>query len=101
MAILPWQPAPHRCSPPILSAIYISIEHRRPQAPHSGLHGERGRLEKRCPTYGEPRVRIHLPPPASLLRTRLPLPARDVPPVARILSRHRWPRSSYVRLLTR
>jgi hypothetical protein len=46
-------------------------------------------------------VRILLPPPASHLRTRLPLPARDVPPVARILSRHRWPRSSYVRLLTR
>jgi hypothetical protein len=46
-------------------------------------------------------VRIPVPPAASHLRTRLPLPARDVPPVARILSRHRWPRSSYVRLLTR
>jgi len=34
----------------------------------TGLIG-RGSLEKRCPSDGGPRVRIHLPPAASLLRT--------------------------------
>src|ERR1700737_2762063 len=53
MAILPWQPAPHACIAPIIAAIYRSIEHRRPQAPHSGLNGEPAVSKSVVPPTGD------------------------------------------------
>jgi hypothetical protein len=44
-------------------------------------------LEKRCPSDGGPRVRIHLPPPGSLLKHRMTGCARHVKAMHRHVQR--------------